>query len=159
MRSARSGRSSPTLVKAPEVGDEVWSALLSGPWTREAEDGAPCFGGACDRAGLADAGRSPRPIARTFRERATPDSIDGVPVRHLRSIAGTVGDHGPIPGSTDLWASKETGIPIGIEFDGRGILQQTTIGGVDDPANAVVRPESRSCRASLRNTGSIRTAG
>jgi len=123
------------------IGDEVWTALAPGPWQRQAGPPADCFGGPCDLAGLIDLGAALRLIAPTFRELTAPGSIDGVPVRHLRSTVGTVGPNGPIPGTTDLWISKETGIPIRMRFDGDGLLTLTTIGGVNDPANAVSRPE------------------
>lgn len=123
------------------VGDEVWGRIAGAPeWVREGPPKAPCFRRPCDAASIADLGWRVRQAAGTFRDLRATEWIDGVKVRHLRSVAGSTGPTGPIPGRLDLWLSEETGLPIWIDFHGLGIEEEVTFSDVGDPSIAIERP-------------------
>jgi hypothetical protein len=89
---------------------------------------------------MADLGWRVREAAGTFRDLRSTEWIDGVKVRHLRSVAGSTGPTGPIPGRLDLWLSEETGLPVWIDFHGLGLEEEVSFSDIGDPSIAIETP-------------------
>jgi hypothetical protein len=123
------------------IGDDVWGRVAGSPdWVREGPPSAPCFRRPCDAATMADLGWRVREAAGTFRDLRSSEWIDGVKVRHLRSVAGSTGPTGPIPGRLDLWLSEETGLPVWIDFHGLGLEEEVSFSDIGDPSIAIETP-------------------
>lgn len=108
---------------------------LDGAWGPADPETFSCDAGSCDIEALTTFDRGIQGRSETFVVVSEAETLDGVPVLHLRSEAGqtlTSGDEPP--GVTDLWIAKDGGHVLRMDFDGQGTRSSLVISRIGDPA-------------------------
>lgn len=107
---------------------------LGGTWGPADPETFSCDAGSCDIEALTTFDRGIQGRSETFVIVSGTETLDGVPVLHLRSEAGqSISSGDEPPGTTDLWIARDGGHVLRMDFDGQGIRYSLVISRIGDP--------------------------
>jgi hypothetical protein len=142
------------IIQLLAIGEQIWSRGSDDERWSTWDASVACAPGPCVAAALIDFAAPIAGQSGTFRMIAEDETIDGRPVRHLRSEAGfDAGGAQLVPGTVDLWVDRDGGHLVRLALDGQGIEQTITIHDLDDPTIVIETPTEDELAPSASPTG------